>query len=111
MAAELMLQGSLFYPDERALRRCLVAARDRLDEAHPEAAVVVRAEWKRFFEQEGLSLQVEIALVDSADNLAAIDLLATDLTGRANAGELEISGPDRDPRSYPAALDYDDDDG
>lgn len=111
MAAELKLQGSLFYPDERALRRCLVAARDRLDEAHPEAAAVVRAGWKRFFEQEGLSLEVELALAVSDDNQAAIELLATDLTGRANAGELESSGPDRDPRSYPAALGYDDDDG
>jgi len=75
------------------------------------AAAVVRAEWKRFFEQEGLSLEVELALAVSDDNQAAIELLATDLTGRANAGELESSGPDRDPRSYPAALGYDDDDG
>ena len=32
MAAKMTLQGVYYYPDERALRRVMAAARDRLDE-------------------------------------------------------------------------------
>lgn len=90
MAAKMTLKGVYYYPDERALKRVLAAARGRLDEDYPRLAKTVRDGWGAFLVQEGTSLEVDVEVHGGDTHVDGLKALATTLAGRANGGDLEL---------------------
>jgi len=108
MAAKMTLQGVYYYPDERALKRVMAAARERLDEDYPRLAKLVRDGWSTFLVQDGMSLQVDVELRGGATFSDGLKALATSLAGRANGGELELVTPGAEPEQFGARMVDDD---
>jgi hypothetical protein len=92
MPVQMTFQGTLYYTDERALRKALSDARARLGELDPVLAKRVEAHWKSFFAPDALALQVELSVKGPAGQFAALESLIRTLAERANDGDVEGSG-------------------
>ena len=108
MAAKMTLQGVYYYPDERALKRVMAAARDRLDEDYPRLAKLVRDGWTAFLVQEGMTLTVDVEVHGGDTFFDGLKALATTLAGRANGGHLDLEAKGRDTEHFGARMVDDD---